>query len=87
MAGILLNDALAILEDTTRPATVKYCTYDASRGSGGKIITLEKVVQVGASHNRKNNDTIILKPVDRVEHPYTVHMHLLMEVNRQVITF
>lgn len=81
MGNLMLRDALSILEDKLVPFSIKFCSFDGTRNKGGEVISLPSAIQVGASHNRKINDTVVVKPTDRQAHPYTVHTHLIMEVN------
>lgn len=84
---MLLREALAITEDPERPFSIDYVSVDKTRRTGGEIIKLPAVVRVGASHNRKQNDTIVVKPTDRAEHPYTVHIHLITRINNIEVTY
>lgn len=81
MGNLMLRDALTLMEDKLVPFSIKFCSYDFARNKGGEVISLPAAIQVGADHNRKKNDTVVVKPTDRQAHPYTVHTHLIMEVN------
>lgn len=83
--AIPLNEALSITEDTTRPFSIKWCTYDENRKTGGKILKLDNAVRVGASHNRKANGTIVVKQLGNSHHPHTIHNPLIIEVNGQTV--
>jgi hypothetical protein len=83
--AIRIREALLIAQDTTRPFDIKFASFDANRGKASEIIELENVVQVGASHHRKKNGTIVVMRTDRKEHPYTIHIPLIIEVNKQRI--
>lgn len=86
--AIKLAEALDIMvdkEDSLRPFDIEFVSYDESRNSGGELISLKNCKQVGASHNRKSNGTVVVKQIDRDSHPYTVHHHLILKVNDQEI--
>lgn len=83
--AISLNDALSLLQDPLKPGSIEFVSYDENRKTGGEVIRLPSVVQVGASHNKKQNDTIVVKPVDRTAHPYPVHIHFILKVNNNEI--
>lgn len=83
--AISLNEALSITADREIPFSLKFVSLDANRRSGGEIIELPEAVRSGASHNTKQNDTIVVKAIGRKVHPYTVHNHLILEVNGQEI--
>lgn len=77
-----LREALGLMDNKSEPFSIKFCSYDESRKRGGEIITLNDCVKVGASHNRKENDTINVKQINRPDaHPYVVHTHLIMALN------
>lgn len=81
MGTLQLREALGIMDDTSKPFSIEFTTYNKALNTGGEIIRLNKCVQVGASHNRKKNDTTVVKQVDRNVHPYPVHNHLIISVN------
>lgn len=83
--SISLTDALAITEDGSLPFGIKFISCDLNRNRGGEVIDLPMAFRTGASHNRKQNDTIVVKAAGREQHPYTVHNHLILEVNKQEI--
>lgn len=83
--GVQLREALSITEDPLVPFSIKFVSYDAGRKTGGEIITLPRCTRTGANHNRKKNDTTVVKPIDRVSHPYVVHNHLILEVNEMEV--
>jgi len=81
-----LREALTIMEDTSRAFSIKFASFDQNRNLGiSEIIELENCVQVGASHNRKKNDTTVVKQIHGERHPYTVHNHLIISVNNDRI--
>jgi hypothetical protein len=79
--AIHLREALSITEEPERSFSISFVSFDRNRKKDSELITLPNVVRVGASHNRKVNDTIVVKPIDRNAHPYTVHINLITEVN------
>lgn len=83
--SISLLDALQITEDSSIPFGIKFVSFDESRKKGGEIIELNDCVRVGASHSMKNNDTISVKQRGMKKHPYTVHTHMILEVNNQEV--
>lgn len=83
--AIQLREALNITEDTERFFSIKFVSFDKNRKKESEKIFLPTCVRVGASHNRKANDTIVVQPIDRNVHPYTVHIHLIQEVNGQEV--
>lgn len=82
--AITLNDALDITAKA-EPFQIKFVTFDKSRKQGGDIIELPSAQRVGASHNMKANDTISVKQLHNDNHPYPVHTHLIIEVNKQKV--
>jgi hypothetical protein len=83
--SLQLIDALSIMEDTLNSFDISFVSCDLSRKTGGEIINLKRCVRVGANHNRKQNDTTVIKPVDRDSHPYPVHNFLILSVNGQEV--
>lgn len=79
--AIHLREALGITEEPEMSFSISFVSYDRNRNKKSELISLPKVVRVGASHNRKVNDTIVVKPIDRNAHPYTVHINLITELN------
>lgn len=82
---ISLLDALQITENNTVPFGIKFVSFDRTRKTGGEIIELTNAVRTGASHNMKANDTISVKQIGMDRHPYTVHIHLIKEINNQEV--
>jgi hypothetical protein len=83
--AISLNEALAITEDRYRPFDIKFVAFDANRRKGGQLIELIGCERRGASHNMKVNDTISVARKGIDSHPYTIHNHLILEVNKQEV--
>ncbi len=79
--AIHLREALSMTEEPDRSFSISFVSFDRNRKKPSEVISLPSVVRVGASHNRKMNDTIVVKPIDRNSHPYTVHINLITEVN------
>lgn len=84
MQNILLNDALQIM-DGHEPFQIKFVTCNTSLKTGGKIIQLTHAKKVGSAHNQKENGTVTVKQLDNSNHPYPVHIHLIIEVNNKRI--
>lgn len=82
--AISLHEALCITEEP-RPFHIKWVGYDDSRNRGGDVMEMEDAIRVGASHNRKENETIVVKKKGSDLHPHTIHNHLIMEVNNQPV--
>lgn len=82
--AITLQDALDI---TAKPAPfqIKFVTLDKQRKKGGEIIELTEAQRVGASYNMRANDMISVKQLNNTNHPYPVHTHLIIEVNKQKV--
>lgn len=83
--AIRLREALNTMEDKDTSFSIRFQSFDANRKKKGEKIFLPCCVLVGASHNKKFNDTVVVKPIDRHAHPYTVHMHLILEVNKMEV--
>lgn len=83
--AISLNEALSITEDRTRLFDITYVSLDIARKKGGEVIALAGCQRAGASHNMKNNDTISVVRPNAPHHPYTIHNHLILEVNKQEV--
>lgn len=83
--AISLFDALQITEDYTRPFSIKFVALDKARKTGGQIIELNNAIRAGASHSMKRNDTVSVKILGARRHPYIIHTHLILEVNKQEI--
>lgn len=83
--SLSLLDALQITKNNLVPFGIKFVALDKSRKTGGEIIEIADAVRVGASHNMKANDTISVKQIGANRHPYSVHTHLILEVNKQEV--
>lgn len=84
--AIELYEALNITEDS-RPFHIKWVGYDESRNKGGQVLEMEGAIRVGASHNRKKNDTIVVRKPGSDLHPHTIHIHLIKEVNHKPVHY
>jgi hypothetical protein len=82
---ISLSEALIITEDVSTPCQIKFVSLDVSRKKGGELIELTSAVRVGASHNRKQNNTIVMKQTGNDHHPHTIHNYLITEVNKHEV--
>jgi len=83
--AISLHEALSITEDRTKPCQIKFVAFDNTRKKGGELIELTKAVRMGASHNQKQNDTIVMKQTGNNHHPHTIHNFLIIEVNHNEV--
>lgn len=79
--GVSIHEALSITEDSTMPFSIEFASFNAATNQGGKIIELPACKRVGASHNRKANDTIVVQPLNNAGHPYTIHQFMILKVN------
>lgn len=81
--GLSLIDALSITEDKRQPFQIKFVTFNADKKTGGKIIELPNATRTGAKFNLADKDMISVTQENN--HHYPVHIHLIIEINKQPI--
>lgn len=79
--GVSIHEALLITEDSTKPFSIGFAAFNAGTNKGGQLIELPACKRVGASHNRRDNDTIVVQPLNNGGHPYTVHQFMILNIN------
>lgn len=56
-------------------------TLNFKENTGGKRIKLRQCVRAGSNHSTKKNGTITFKEIERYDHPITVHITAIEEIN------
>jgi hypothetical protein len=82
--GISLIDGLAQTEDKTRTHHIKFVTYNEDKQKGGQIIELPRAFRTTAKYDLEKQDMICVRQ-DNEDHPYTIHTHLIIEINHQPV--
>lgn len=72
-----------MLEIVNSGATVDLTvvTLNFRKNTGGKRIKLKQCVRAGSNHSTKKNGTITFKEARRYDHPITVHITAIEEIN------
>ena len=88
--AVTLGEALNIMDRVDAigaavPFSIKFCTYDKTRLTGGKVMTLKKAVRAGAAHSLQKHRQVGVKPADGSGHQYAVHLRLILRVNGQPV--
>lgn len=79
--AISLIDALSVTEDTRQTFQIKFVSYNHDKQKGGEIIELPRAKRIGAKFNLAKQDMISVCQ-DNGDHPYPVHIHLILEINK-----
>jgi hypothetical protein len=82
--GLSLIDGLAQTEDKSQTFHIKFVTYNDEKQKGGQIIELPRAFRTNAKYTLENKDMICVRQ-DNTDHPYTIHTHLITEINNQPI--
>ncbi len=85
-----LGDALKVMDRVDAsgrpvPFSIKFCTFDKNRLTGGKLKTLKKAVRAGAAHSLQKHRQVAVKPADGSGHNYPIHLRLILRVNAQPV--
>jgi hypothetical protein len=81
----ILRDVLRMMDARDRRGDkitfgIQYVSLDKGRKKGGQICTLDGVQTVGSVWSQKNNQMINLRAPGNTNHPFPVHIRLILAV-------
>ena len=84
---IHLKEALSIINASKKSkdgCEIEFVQLDKARGSGGVVKTLRGCRSTGANHDEWDHGTITVN-ADGGDHPYNIHIRLMLKINGQIV--
>lgn len=84
---LLLAEALQIINQSRKSekgCTIEYVQFDKKRGTSGVVKRLKGCKVTGANHNEWEHGTVTVFD-ENGDHPYNIHIRLIMKVNGKFV--